>query len=79
MNTTPLRYPGGKSIMSPFFEKLINLNSLKNVIYSEPYAGGAGAAINLLLNNSVEAIRINDASKGIFPLTFFDKMEGKDF
>jgi hypothetical protein len=29
MNTTPLRYPGGKSIMSPFFEELIMLNSLK--------------------------------------------------
>jgi len=66
MITTPLRYPGGKSIMSTFFEELIKLNSIKNVIYSEPYAGGAGAAINLLLNNSVEAIRINDASRGIF-------------
>ncbi len=66
MYNSPLRYPGGKSIMSHFFEELIKLNSLKNVIYSEPYAGGAGAAINLLLNNSVEAIRINDASRGIF-------------
>lgn len=66
MNSTPLRYPGGKSIMSPFFEELIELNSLKDVIYSEAYAGGAGAAINLLLNNSVKAVRINDASRGIY-------------
>lgn len=66
MNTTPLRYPGGKSIMSSFFEDLIELNSLKNVIYAEPYAGGAGAAINLLLNESVEAIRVNDASRCIY-------------
>lgn len=66
MNTTPLRYPGGKSIMSPFFEELIKLNSLKNVIYSEPFAGGAGAATNLLLNDCVQAIRINDASRGVF-------------
>jgi DNA adenine methylase len=79
MNTTPLRYPGGKSIMSPFFEELIMLNSLKNVIYSEPYAGGAGAAINLLLNNSVEAIQINDASRGIF--SFWNSLinEGERF
>lgn len=79
MNTTPLRYPGGKSIMSPFFEELIKVNSLKNVIYSEPYAGGAGAAINLLLNNSVEAIRINDASIGIF--SFWNSLinEGERF
>jgi DNA adenine methylase len=66
MNKTPLRYPGGKSIMSRFFEELFKYNSLKNVTYCEPYAGGAGAAINLLLNNSVDAIRINDASIGIF-------------
>lgn len=79
MNTTPLRYPGGKSIMSPFFEELIECNSLKNVIYSEPFAGGAGAAINLLLNNSVEAIRINDASRGIF--SFWNSLiqEGEKF
>jgi DNA adenine methylase len=66
MNNTPLRYPGGKSIMTRFFEDLLKHNFLKNVVYSEPYAGGAGAAINLLLNDSVEAIRINDASIGIF-------------
>jgi DNA adenine methylase len=79
MNATPLRYPGGKSIMSPFFEELIKLNSLKNVIYSEPYAGGAGAAMNLLLNNSVEAIRINDASRGIY--SFWNSLinEGERF
>ncbi len=79
MNATPLRYPGGKSIMSTFFEELIRLNSLRNVIYSEPYAGGAGAAINLLLNNSVEAIRINDASRGVF--CFWDSLinEGERF
>ncbi|HWI90455.1 MAG TPA: DNA adenine methylase [Flavisolibacter sp.] len=66
MNNTPLRYPGGKSIMTPFFQDLIKYNSFKNVIYSEPYGGGAGAAINLLLNNDVDAIQINDASVGIF-------------
>jgi DNA adenine methylase len=49
------------------------------VIYSEPYAGGAGAAINLLLNNSVEAIQINDASRGIF--SFWNSLinEGERF
>lgn len=79
MNTTPLRYPGGKSIMSSFFEELIKRNSLKNVIYSEPYAGGAGAAINLLLNESVDAIRINDAAPGIFSFWHTLKTEGERF
>lgn len=52
--------------MTKFFEEVLKHNFLSNVVYSEPYAGGAGAAINLLLNNSVEAIRINDASVGVF-------------
>ena len=52
--------------MTAFFEELLKANSLQNIIYCEPYAGGAGAAINLLLTNNVEAIRINDASVAIF-------------
>lgn len=66
MNLTPLRYPGGKSVMASLIDEIISINSLKDVIYAEPYAGGAGAAIKLLLDNKVEAIRINDISIGIF-------------
>ncbi len=55
MNNTPLRYPGGKSIMTPFIDRLISVSKLcKPLVYSEPYAGGAGTAINLLLSNKVE-------------------------
>lgn len=66
MNTTPLRYPGGKSLMTSFFIDLINANGLNNVCYVEPYAGGAGAATNLLLSGAVERIIINDANLGVF-------------
>jgi len=66
MNNTPLRYPGGKSIMATFFRDLFKHNSLKDVVYAEPYAGGAGTAINLLLNGDVERIMINDASVGVY-------------
>lgn len=66
MNCTPLRYPGGKSIMTTFFIDLINANSMKNVVYAEPYAGGAGTAINLLLNGFVNEIMINDANICIY-------------
>lgn len=62
MNLTPLRYPGGKSVMTPFFIDLLKANSMKKVVYAEPYAGGAGTAINLLLNDIVERILINDAN-----------------
>ena len=66
MNLTPLRYPGGKSVMTPFFIDLFNANSMKNMVYAEPYAGGAGTAINLLLNDNVDRILINDANVCIY-------------
>jgi DNA adenine methylase len=66
MNNTPLRYPGGKSLMTPFFQDILRNNNIQRGTYAEPYAGGAGAAINLLLEGSVDDILINDASIGIF-------------
>lgn len=66
MNSSPLRYPGGKSLMTNFFVDLFNRNGLQDVVYAEPYAGGAGAAINLLLNDYVNEIVINDANIGIY-------------
>ena len=62
MNSSPLRYPGGKSLMTNFFVDLFQRNGLQEIHYAEPYAGGAGAAINLLLNNHVDKIIINDAN-----------------
>ena len=66
MNGSPLRYPGGKALMTNFFVELFRINNLHEVVYAEPYAGGAGAAINLLLQNKVSQIMINDANIGIF-------------
>lgn len=66
MNSSPLRYPGGKSLMTNFFVDLFLRNRLQEIVYVEPYAGGAGAAINLLLNNYVDEIVINDANIGIY-------------
>lgn len=66
MNSSPLRYPGGKSLMTNFFVDLFLRNRLQEIVYVEPYAGGAGSAINLLLNNYVDEIVINDANIGIY-------------
>ena len=66
MNSSPLRYPGGKSLMTNFFVDLFLRNGLREIVYAEPYAGGAGAAINLLLDGHVNEIIINDANIGIY-------------
>ena len=64
--STPLRYPGGKSVMTPFLEEFILVNNMQNVVYAEPYSGGAGAALNLLFQKSVDSIIINDASIPVY-------------
>lgn len=52
--------------MAPFFVDLFETNDLKHITYAEPYAGGAGTAINLLLGNKVDRVFINDANFGVF-------------
>ena len=63
---SPLRYPGGKTQIAPFVEELIKKNNLFGGVYVEPFAGGAGIAWHLLLNNIVEKVIINDLSPSIF-------------
>lgn len=63
---SPLRYPGGKGKLLNFVKDLIIHNNLTSKSYSEPYAGGAGVAIGLLLDDFVSEIHINDIDYGIF-------------
>ncbi len=63
---SPLRYPGGKSNFTPFFAHILEVNNLTGCDYYEPYAGGAGAAINLLLRGQVSHAFLNDADWSIF-------------
>lgn len=66
-NVTPLRYPGGKSKMTPFIKELLSINYMTNdVTYVEPFAGGAGIALNLLINENVKEIVINDKDISIY-------------
>jgi len=57
---TPLRYPGGKGRLGAWLAELLGHNGLYRGLYVEPYAGGAGAAMYLLINEHVERIAIND-------------------
>jgi DNA adenine methylase len=63
---SPLRYPGGKSSLSGLLAKFIELNNLQDGIYIEPYAGGAGAALNLLFSEYVSELILNDADRNIY-------------
>lgn len=63
---SPLRYPGGKAILSDFLAATIEANDIRDCTYMEPYAGGAGAAVNLLLAGKVARIVLNDADRSVW-------------
>ena len=63
---SPLRYPGGKTKLFPYINKIIQQNHLQNSTYVEPFAGGCGLAIALLKNNLVKEIVINDYYYAIY-------------
>jgi len=57
---TPLRYPGGKARFAPFIAELMQRNGLTGGHYLEPFAGGAGVALELLVHGVVKHVHIND-------------------
>lgn len=63
---SPLRYPGGKTQLWKFVKSTIDANNITKPIYCEPFAGGAGVAIELLLGDFVEEIIINDFDPAIY-------------
>lgn len=63
---SPLRYPGGKGKLSSFMEYMIDRLGHRGGTYIEPFAGGAGIAVELLLKNVVNRIVINDYDKGVW-------------
>ncbi|GAB2028159.1 DNA adenine methylase [Lactovum odontotermitis] len=69
---SPLRYPGGKSKLTTYVEHLLDINDI-NGTYIEPFAGGAGIAINLILSGRVEKIVINDLDVSVFSFWYHVK------
>lgn len=63
---SPLRYPGGKASFAPFIAKVMQGNGLAGGHYLEPYAGGAGVALDLLFQGQARHIHINDADPAVF-------------
>lgn len=63
---TPLRYPGGKSALHKFIASILRQNDLVDGFYVEPFCGGAGLGIELLMREYVQYIYLNDADTHIF-------------
>ena len=63
---TPFRYPGGKAVLAQLLREKIGALPEPLSIYAEPYAGGAGAAFELLATQTVKKIVLNDFDRRIF-------------
>lgn len=63
---SPLRYPGGKTKLYNLVHAIIEENNLLHETYIEPFAGGAGLALKLLINNDVKRIVLNDLDPAIY-------------
>lgn len=63
---SPLRYPGGKARFAPFIASVMAENGLDGGHYLEPYAGGAGVALELLFHGTASHVHINDFDPAVF-------------
>lgn len=62
---SPLRYPGGKGRLAPYLARVLANQTVRIETYCEPYAGGAGAGLQLLVEGHVSRLIINDLHPGI--------------
>lgn len=66
LTKTPLRYPGGKSQLRPLIRDIFECTTAEFRTYVEPFCGGAGIAMDLLLNHQTEHVWLNDLDPGIY-------------
>lgn len=62
---TPLRYPGGKGSLKYFLANIVHANERTGGTLIEPFCGGAGASIPLLVTGVVSRLYLNDANPAI--------------
>ena len=60
---SPLRYPGGKGRLAPYIAHLIAVQPSRPTSYAEPFAGGAGAALRLLIDGALVAAHATRSAK----------------
>lgn len=62
----PLRYPGGKSLLTPGIFKQLNPGHTRTFV--EPHAGGASAGLSPLLSGNVKELCLNETDYGVYSL-----------
>ena len=62
LHCSPLRYPGGKTFLFPFFDSVMKDNELENITYVEPFAGGASI---FFAKSKVDGNWLNDIDKDL--------------
>jgi DNA adenine methylase len=63
---SPFRYPGGKAFIADALEERICDAPSPITAFAEAYAGGAGAAVELLARGTVDRIILNDFDRRVF-------------
>lgn len=63
---TPLRFPGGKTKLYDFIKPIVAASIPQSGRYVEPFAGGAGLAMKLLLKDDVSEVVINDYDRLVY-------------
>ncbi|PZD60688.1 DNA adenine methylase [Pantoea ananatis] len=64
--SSPFRYPGGKDKLASFLAIFLTHNKLNHAKFIEPFCGGAGASLSLLLGGYVREIHINDKNFALY-------------
>ncbi|MCS6557392.1 DNA adenine methylase [Curtobacterium flaccumfaciens] len=77
--SSPLRYPGGKAKLAGFFADALEAAGMRNATYVEPFAGGAGAGLTLLLAGVVGQVVINDLDPAVHSFWEAVKNESDEF
>jgi len=66
LNPSPLRYPGGKAKLFNTVKAILTHNKLLDCTYVEPFAGGFGLGLKLLLGGYASKVVINDLAPDIY-------------
>lgn len=78
-NPSLLRYPGGKTALYGLLGRIRKLNGLGERSIAEPFAGGAGASLKLLILEETPDIYVNDADSAIYDFWWSAVHRSKSF